>query len=96
MATFDELLELDAEIAEQEAKAIRGLIEYLREAATELEPGTRLSREFVNAVQELEEFATPEDAGHWGGSVLGTTTRQIKRDQLEQRGPVDEDSEDEG
>jgi hypothetical protein len=79
MATISELEQLGDVLAEKEARALRGLVDYLRSSAVDLPDGSRLAVVFAAGAKKIEYWATPRDAGTLGALESLRHVRELDR-----------------
>jgi hypothetical protein len=83
MATIEELEQLGGVLAEKEARALQGLVDYLRGSAEDLPDGSRLAVAFAVGAKKLEPWTTPRDAGLWGAHESLKLINELNRLQAE-------------
>lgn len=78
MATVEEIERHDREIRMAEAKAVHGLVAYLREAVIDLPVDSRLARAFVVRARTLEAATLQWDIPLHAGGELWMLERDLK------------------
>jgi hypothetical protein len=78
------LEQLGERLAVKEARALQGLVDYLRSSAVDLPDGSQLALEFATGAKRLERWATPKNAGLWGAHAslkLANELDKLRADQ---------------